>query len=226
MAILTMGDLIKAATTRWPGLRDRAARVYVQGIKTGFRSDWSVPDAAYGTGVQEVSFTTLASDSKTDRRFRKPYKTVFRFPLNPATGNPYPPGTGTEDLPVWVSCSCPSFQFYCEVALNNQRNSDIIHSDGSFPRVNNPSREPIICKHILATVNSAAQKRKNIPVTAEVTGEDPAKVTNRDTDNIPFQGKPKRQTPTDSLTASNPKGLPQTWLGRLVYILFGERTTR
>ena len=216
-----MGDLIKAASKRWPGLRERAAKVAVRGLKSGFRSDWSVPDPGYGEGVQEVVFSTLASDSKTDTRFRKPYETVFRFPLNPATGSPYPSGTGTTDLPVWVSCSCPSFRYYCEIALKSEGNSDSVHSDGSFPRVNNPDMSPIVCKHILATANAAMQKRKTIEVTAEITGKDSAEVKDRKT--TEKRQSRTRKTPRDSLTASRPEGLPQTWLGRLAYILFNSR---
>lgn len=226
-----MGDLIKAANKRWgSGLRERAAKVSVSGTKTGFRDDWRPDDPSYATsrGVQEVSFKTLASDSTTDRRFSKPYNTVYRFPLNPATGEPYPPGTGTNDLPVWVSCSCPSFQYYCEVALKREGNSDKIHSDGSFPRVNNPSMEPIVCKHIIATSNAAMQRRKTIAVTAAVTGEDPAEVKDRD----PSKGglregsATRRRTPKEPLTAAKHQSLPQTWMGRLMYILFNERRTR
>lgn len=224
-----MGDLIKAANKRWGagGLRERAAKVSVSGVKAGFRHGWRVddPDYAASRGVQEVAFITIASDSKTDRKFRKPYNTVFRFPLNPATAEPYASGVGTSELPVWVSCSCPSFQYYCEVALKNQGNSDSIHSDGSFPRKNNPSMDPIICKHIIATANAAMQKRKTIPVTGSVTGQDPAEVKDRD----PLKGgmvpgaSKGRKTPKDALTASRPQGLPQTWLGRLTYILFGRK---
>jgi hypothetical protein len=227
--MLTMGQMIKAATKRWKGLRDRAAKVSVSGVKSGFRSNWKVPDTSYwvAPGVQEVTFVTLASDSVTDRRFRKPYTTIFRFPLNPATGEPYPAGTGTSDLPVWVHCSCPAFQYYCEVAVKNGDSTDQISSDGSFPKQNNPSMEPIICKHLLATANSAMQKRKSMGVTASVDSlqDDPAEPKDRDPEATARAPRPAgRKTPRNALTASSPQSLPQTWLGRLAYILFNERT--
>jgi len=223
MALLTLGDMLKAAIQKWPGLKERASKVSVRVLNTGFRPDWQVPDPEYSNGVQEISFSTLASDSKTDRRHRKPYETVFRFPLNSATGEPFPPNTNASSLPVWVSCSCPSFQYYCEIALKARGNSDHVHSDGSFPVINNPEMSPIICKHVLAASNTAMQKRKTISVNKKITGKDPAEVKGRKTGDT-LKRATKRRTPRDPLTASNPGSLPQTWLGRLAYILFKSRS--
>ncbi len=229
--------MIAAAVRNTPGIQARAASVSVQGAKTGFRPDWRVPDTAFwGTpGVQEVMFITIASDSKTDgARFKKPYRSIFRFPLDPATGSPYPPGTGADQLPCYVHCTCPAFRYYSEVALNREQNSDIIESDGSYPRKNNPGLEPYVCKHLFATAKQAMQKRPSIGVTASVytNQAEPGRLKPKGRQPIDRRRgeRPVRSTNRTSktpLTASNRSvaqtGLPATWIGRLVYVLFGER---
>jgi hypothetical protein len=230
MDMLTLGQLLRATAQR-EGIAERASKVSVQGSKTGFRDGWKVPDPAYhaSPGVQEILFVTQASDSKTDRRFRKPYRTIYRFPLEQATGNPYPPGSSADNLPVWVSCTCPAFRYYSEVAVKNQGNSDVLESDGSFPRINNPSMAPYMCKHLFATANAAIQKRRTIGVTASLytAQDDPAKPKGRDPEATDLRRRrPPSKTPKVSATAAKPASLPQTWLGRLAYILFNERSGR
>jgi hypothetical protein len=234
MAMLTIGQLLRytnAASQDRDGrsISQRAATVSVHGSKTGFRSGWKVPDTAYwgSPGVQEILFVTQASDSKTDRRFRQPYKTIFRFPLNQATGQPYESGVGANDLPVYVTCSCPAFRYYSEVALMSKNNTDQIESNGQFPKINNPNMEPYICKHLFATAKQAMQQRPTIGVTATVATlqDDPAKPKNRNPE-APEPGSKAtvgRKTPKVSATASKSSTLPQTWLGRLNYILFNQR---
>ena len=213
-------------------ISQRAATVSVHGMKTGFRSGWKVPDTSYwgSPGVQEIMFTTQASDSKADRRFRQPYKTIFRFPLDQATGQPYGPGIGENDLPCYVTCSCPAFRYYSEVALVKQNNTDQIDSNGQFPKINNPNMEPYICKHLFATASRAMAERTKVGVTASMSTvqDDPAPPKNRDPE-APVPGSKAhtgRKTPKVSATASKANTLPQTWLGRLTYILFNDRTGR
>ncbi len=232
--MLTIGQLLRythaASSDRDKrGIGERAAKVSVQGSKTGFRRDWKVPDTAYwgAPGVQEILFVTQASDSKTDRRFRQPYKTIFRFPLNQATGQPYASGVNANDLPVYVTCSCPAFRYYSEVALMSKNNTDQIESNGQFPKINNPNMEPYICKHLFATAKDAMQKRASIGVTATVATlqEDPAKPKNRNPE-APAPGSrvhAGRKTPKVSATDAKPTTIPSTWLGRLNYILFGNK---
>lgn len=235
MTMLTLGQLLKAtqsASQRGSGrsVSERASKVSIQGIKSGFRPDWKVPDTAYwgSPGVQEVLFVTQASDSKTDRRFRKPYQTMYRFPLNPSSGGPYPSGASANDLPVWVNCTCPAFRYYSEVALTRKNSSDIIESDGSTPTQNNPRMEPYICKHLYATAKVAMDKRRTIGVTASTATlqDDPLKPKKRDPERPGVetpQSQKGRKTPKVSATAAKPTTIPQTWLGRLAYILFNER---
>jgi hypothetical protein len=188
-----------------------------------------VPDPAFHSapGVQEVLFNTQSSNSTTDRRFSKPYKTTYRFPLDQSSGGPYPSTASADNLPVWVYCTCPAFRYYSEVAVKNQGNSDVIESDGSYPKQNNPNMEPYVCKHIFATAKQAMDKRRTIGVTASMSSvqEDPAKPKGRNPE-APTLGTKKAETPKVSATAANPQSLPQTWLGRLSYILFNDRTAR
>jgi hypothetical protein len=238
MTMLTLGQLLKAtqsASQRGSGrsVSERASKVSISGVKTGFRDGWKVPDTAYwgSPGVQEVLFVTQASDSKTDRRFRKPYQTMYRFPLDQTSGSPYAPGASANDLPVWVNCTCPAFRYYSEVALTKQNSSDVIESDGSLPTKNNPQMEPYICKHLFATAKMALDKRRTIGVTASThtLQEDPLKPKRRDPEKV-VVGTPKsqkgRKTPDVSATAANPTTMPQTWLGRLGYILFNAKQGR
>lgn len=235
--MLTLGQLLKATSSAsqrgsGKGISERASKVSIQGVKTGFRDNWKVPDTAYwnSPGVQEVLFVTQASDSKTDRRFRRPYKTMFRFPLDPTSGAPFAGGASANDLPVWVNCTCPAFRYYSEVAISRSKSSDIIESDGSTPTKNNPSMEPYICKHLYATAKIAMDKRRSIGVTASTATlqDDPLKPKNRDPEHVERrrQENTGRKTPDVSATAAKPTTIPQTWLGRLAYILFNERSGR
>lgn len=239
MTMLTLGQLLRATNaasqrSSGRGISERASKVSIQGVKTGFRDGWKVPDTSYwqSPGVQEVLFVTQASDSKTDRRFRKPYQTAFRFPLDQATGGPYPTGASANDLPVWVNCTCPAFRYYSEVAVTKKNSSDIIESDGSLPRQNNPQMEPYICKHLFATAKMAMDKRRSIGVTASMSTvqDDPLKPKGRDPEQADRtqqrKATPGRKTPKVSATAARPNTMPQTWLGRLAYILFNDRSGR
>lgn len=63
---------------------------------------------------------------------------------------------------AWVSCSCEYFKYTAEVALYDKDSSDIKYSNGEDPVEKNPSKIPIVCKHILAALRAGAVKR---PVT-------------------------------------------------------------
>ena len=64
---------------------------------------------------------------------------------------------------AWVSCSCPYFLFFCEVALAKHKATDIKYSNGAAPKVTNPRRIPWLCKHLVAfsvdAVNSVPKKK-------------------------------------------------------------------
>ena len=229
--------MLNDAARRWAGLAARAGGVTVGGVKSGFRPGWKVPDSTYWTaeGVQEVIFVTFGSNANMGvnslsdgTSYTKPYRTVFRFPLDPATGEPFPDSSGLN-IPTYVSCSCPAFRFFCEREATDEDSSDITFSNGGPYRKNQPT---YICKHLVATANRAVGLRRKIGmnVTGDTKEQEPKKV------------QPKRRDPTrpvlpnersDSVSGKTRKvaatasfGIPQTWLGRLVYILFNERSGR
>lgn len=51
---------------------------------------------------------------------------------------------------VWVSCDCEYFKFHCEVADTRRGSSDVIHSNGKFPKITNRRGVAHVCKHIAA----------------------------------------------------------------------------
>jgi hypothetical protein len=55
--------------------------------------------------------------------------------------------------PTWVHCSCPWFCFVCEFALAKLGSSLIVNCNGRPPRITNPRRLPVVCKHIWAIMD-------------------------------------------------------------------------
>lgn len=51
---------------------------------------------------------------------------------------------------IKLSCSCPDYLFRHEVALFTNDASDVIYSNGDYPKATNPLLEPSCCKHCLA----------------------------------------------------------------------------
>lgn len=234
--MLTLQEMLNAAAHRWTGLAARASAVTVSGVTSGFRPGWKVPDPAYNIheGVQEIIFITHSDNQsgttylKDGSSYTRPYRTVFRFPLDPSTGQPFPDGIGMS-IPTYVSCSCPAFRFYCEKEATSNQSSDIIFSNGGAYRTNDPT---YICKHLVATAKKAITLRRKIgtQVSASTTKKEPDKVQPRRRD--PMQ--PARNQPgsdsvnpeTRKVSATSSSGIPQTWIGRLVYVLFNERSGR
>jgi len=61
-----------------------------------------------------------------------------------------PDGNMTNRSKAWVHCDCPYFRYYVEVALAAQKSSDVIASNGQFPKIRNPNMRPYLCKHLWA----------------------------------------------------------------------------
>lgn len=57
-----------------------------------------------------------------------------------------------------VSCDCEFFTYYSEVALYRYGAAKIEHSNGEFPYVTNPKGLPILCKHLLAFLDTLRKK--------------------------------------------------------------------
>jgi len=64
----------------------------------------------------------------------------------------------------WVHCDCPYFQYYVEVALTARGASSVLTSNGSFPKIRNPSMRPYLCKHLysagLVAPKTKAKRRR------------------------------------------------------------------
>lgn len=54
-------------------------------------------------------------------------------------------GTFLWNRPAWVTCDCDDFTFVHETALRKYFATDIIHSNGEYPRETNPRMLPSIC---------------------------------------------------------------------------------
>jgi hypothetical protein len=231
-------EMLNDAGNSRHGRTARAGSISIQGKKSGFRPDWKVPETEFwnSPGVQEVIFVTFGSMEKmgTNRlsdgtSFTKPYRTTYRFPLDQSTGEPYNDALGTS-VPCWVHCTCPAFRFYCERHATDDGSSDIIESNGGPYRKNTPN---YLCKHLIATANHAVTERRKIG--KEVTGDTQQPDTPR--------MKPKGRDPTadmskfdnmrsDSVSSTSKNSatseyyIPSSWMGRLMYILFNDRTGR
>lgn len=229
--------MLNDAARRWVGLAERAGSVSISGVKSGFRAGWKVPDTSFwnSEGVQEVIFVTHAGSMgmgihplKDGTSYTKPYRTVFRFPLDPATGGPFSDSVGLN-IPTYVSCSCPAFRFFCEREATDEDSSDITYSDGSGYRVNKPT---YICKHLVATATKAIAERRKIgvAVTGDTQGTEPGKVKPKRRDPMspvrPHERSDSTNPKTRKVSATSATGIPQTWIGRLVYVLFNERSGR
>lgn len=51
--------------------------------------------------------------------------------------------------PCWVHCDCEYFLYYLEVSLAARGSSNVMTSNGNFPKVRNPRMRPYLCKHLL-----------------------------------------------------------------------------
>ena len=232
--MLTLQEMLNAAAYRWQGLAARASAVTVSGINSGFRPGWQVPDPSYPGGVQEVIFVTHSGNDKMGMNYlkdgtsyAKPYRTIFRFPLDPATGQPFPE-SAKLNIPTYVHCSCPAFRFYCEKEATTSKSSDIINSNGAGYRTNEPT---YICKHLVATATKAIALRRKIGtgVTSSSAKPDPKAVSPKRRDPNSARRAANSNSvnpPTRKVSATSSSGIPQTWLGRLLYVLFNERSGR
>ena len=51
---------------------------------------------------------------------------------------------------VWVTCDCDFFKYNCEFSLNRSGSTDILHSNGSMPKIKNPFLRNLACIHIIS----------------------------------------------------------------------------
>lgn len=77
--------------------------------------------------------------------------------------------------PAWVHCDCEYFLYYCEVAVTARGSSNVITSNGNYPRIRNPRMKPYICKHILRAARDAwktAPKKRQVSRLTEMEIDD------------------------------------------------------
>lgn len=63
---------------------------------------------------------------------------------------------------AWVHCGCPYFLYYVEVAVTARGSSNVITSNGAYPKIRNPRMKPYLCKHILKAVKRAVSKKATL----------------------------------------------------------------
>lgn len=61
---------------------------------------------------------------------------------------------------VFIWCDCEWFTYNCETSLAIRGSSAIINSNGSLPKVTNPTGKPQVCKHCLAFLRKAVDRRR------------------------------------------------------------------
>jgi len=126
----------------------------------------SVKQLLYWTKLHRAEI--LKKARKVSVRFGKPEEVkddgaTFREVSARAVGDTRPRnvvmrfrGKGSTSK-VWVSCDCEYFKFHCEVADARRGSSDVIHSNGKFPKIRNSRGVAHVCKHIAACFLRGAQ---------------------------------------------------------------------
>jgi hypothetical protein len=69
-------------------------------------------------------------------------------------------GRGDKNSKIWASCDCEWFLYYCEVALTKRGSSEVIYSNGKDPKITNPRKLSVACKHILSCILHGLHKAK------------------------------------------------------------------
>lgn len=78
-----------------------------------------------------------------------------------------------QRMPSWVTCSCEDLKFVWESVLTRQNSSSLLHSNGAFPVITNPSGRKATCKHIARVLSRAIRDSK---VVAAIRGLPQAQV--------------------------------------------------
>jgi hypothetical protein len=61
--------------------------------------------------------------------------------------------------PCWVHCDCEYFLYYLEVSIAARGSSNVITSNGNFPKIRNPRMRPYLCKHLLEAARHAPKSK-------------------------------------------------------------------
>lgn len=87
---------------------------------------------------------------KTSKKSKGPYLQLAKLY--------YSEDGGVSNPKTFVWCDCADFTYRCETSLALRGSSAVINSNGSLPRVTNPTVVPRVCKHSLAFLEKASQQ--------------------------------------------------------------------
>lgn len=132
------------------------------------------PNAVRARAASQCSGTLTVKDQSFADRLRGRKGTQFRelrWGVSCSTGirqcvvRFYSGGKVEKSSIVWVTCSCPYWCYYCEVAVSATGSSAVMISDGSAPKIRNPAMRPYLCKHLykIATDGVKALKETGAP---------------------------------------------------------------
>lgn len=112
---------------------ERSSNIKLTAVKTG---------VSKSTGKRKILAQSVSIDKKSPDRTK--YISSIEF---------------HGDDRVKVSCSCSDFMFRWEYALTAKGGADIVYGNGDPPVDKNPSMKPGCCKHLVALI-FLAQERK------------------------------------------------------------------
>jgi hypothetical protein len=75
-------------------------------------------------------------------------------------------GPVAKNTPVWVSCTCPAWLFFCEVAVAGSGSTSVLYSNGAPPDIRNPNKIPYLC----LTGDTLISTRTGLVPLAELVG--------------------------------------------------------
>lgn len=84
---------------------------------------------------------------------RGPYAVIAKFYMGESSAQ-------NDNPKLFVWCDCEYFKYHCETALAIRGSSAIINSNGSLPKITNPSGKPQACKHCLAFLRKAMLRKQ------------------------------------------------------------------
>jgi len=131
--------------------RSRAGRI--EGVLTLGQLKGNTPNPVRRRAAGQCSGAVTTKAHKLSGPRSDPYREI-KFGVRCTDGirrvtvRFYAGGKISARSPVWVSCSCPYWLFYCEVAVASAGSSNVIYSNGKAPIVRNPGNVPYLCKHI------------------------------------------------------------------------------
>lgn len=136
-------------------IRSNSKRVRIFKVKTSIDVD--------SNGEHKLFLAT----AKTQMKGKTPWFVTIKL-----YGSRRADGVMKPNNKCWVHCTCPYFQYYVEVALTARGSSNVISSNGTFPKIRNARMRPYLCKHLFAASVLAASTRAKRRGRAGVTEQE------------------------------------------------------